>query len=84
MFGKEVCEVKKDSCPLLVDSHLPIGSAEFTLTMSSDIHLQTWSVHLDTNTERLAVYSQVAKKAGLKGFGNLVLGKGKGLSQRFP
>ncbi|GBM61119.1 hypothetical protein AVEN_152260-1 [Araneus ventricosus] len=28
--------------------------------------------------------SQRAKKACLKGFGNLVVGKGKGLSQRFP
>ncbi|GBO28309.1 hypothetical protein AVEN_29499-1 [Araneus ventricosus] len=28
--------------------------------------------------------SQIAKKACLKGFGNLDVGKGKGLSQRFP
>ncbi|GBM39739.1 hypothetical protein AVEN_68586-1 [Araneus ventricosus] len=28
--------------------------------------------------------TQIAKKACLKGLGNLVVGKGKGLSQRFP
>ncbi|GBN92504.1 hypothetical protein AVEN_81858-1 [Araneus ventricosus] len=30
------------------------------------------------------VISQIAEKACLKGFGNLVVGKGKGLLQRFP
>ncbi|GBM58994.1 hypothetical protein AVEN_145288-1 [Araneus ventricosus] len=30
-----------------------------------------------------ATYSQIAKKASLKGFGNLVVRKGKELSQRF-
>ncbi|GBN17026.1 hypothetical protein AVEN_109521-1 [Araneus ventricosus] len=34
--------------------------------------------------EILKIPSQIAKKACLKGFGNLVVGKGKGLSQRFP
>ncbi|GBN24121.1 hypothetical protein AVEN_214399-1 [Araneus ventricosus] len=29
-------------------------------------------------------HAHTAKKACLKGFGNLVVGKGKGLSQRFP
>ncbi|GBO12356.1 hypothetical protein AVEN_263528-1 [Araneus ventricosus] len=29
-------------------------------------------------------FSQIAKKACLKGFGNLIVSKGKGLSQRFP
>ncbi|GBO24689.1 hypothetical protein AVEN_261185-1, partial [Araneus ventricosus] len=29
-------------------------------------------------------HTQIAKKACLKGFGNLVVGMGKGLSQRFP
>ncbi|GBL93816.1 hypothetical protein AVEN_153591-1 [Araneus ventricosus] len=31
-----------------------------------------------------AAPSQIARKACLKGFGNLVVSKGKGLSQRFP
>ncbi|GBO35129.1 hypothetical protein AVEN_174421-1 [Araneus ventricosus] len=38
----------------------------------------------DCHDLRRESITQIAKKACLKGFGNLVVGKGKGLSQSFP
>ncbi|GBO02291.1 hypothetical protein AVEN_28776-1, partial [Araneus ventricosus] len=44
----------------------------------------TEAVHSLLLTLRRTTSAQIAKKTCLKGFGNLVVGKDKGLSQRFP
>ncbi|GBN89372.1 hypothetical protein AVEN_139949-1 [Araneus ventricosus] len=43
---------------------------------------QVWVIYMHNSLTKCT--SQISKKACPKGFGNLVVGKGKELSQRFP